>query len=118
VIGEAAGLTYSFTGEGIGKAMESGIIAGEIVARCDGASTDRDTVAREYAATIRRRFDARFRAYRAAQTWLARPTLSDFLAWRGNTGTYVGEQLRSLLLEIADPGALFSLAGVLKALVR
>lgn len=33
VIGEAAGLTYSFTGEGIGKAIESGILAGEIVSQ-------------------------------------------------------------------------------------
>jgi geranylgeranyl reductase family protein len=119
VLGEAAGLTYSFTGEGIGKAIESGIAAGEIVSRARNASrTARDEAAREYATTIRRRFDARFRAYRAAQAWLARPALSDFLAWRGNAGTYVGEQLRSLLLEISDPGALFSLAGVLKALVR
>ena len=44
--------------------------------------------------------------------------LSDFLAWRGNAGTYVSEQLRALLLEISDPGALFSLAGMLKAMVR
>ena len=85
--------------------------------RCSPPAS-RDDASREYAATIRRRFDARFRAYRAAQGWLSRPTLSDFLAWRGNAGTYVGEQLRSLLLEISDPGALFSLAGVLKALVR
>jgi hypothetical protein len=44
--------------------------------------------------------------------------LSDFLAWRGGAGTYVSEQLRSLLLETADPRALFSCAGVLRALVR
>ena len=119
VLGEAAGLTYSFTGEGIGKAMESGIIAGEILSRRSHASRSaRDDAAREYAATIRQRFDARFGAYRAAQAWLARPMLSDFLAWRGNAGTYVSEQLRALLLEISDPGALFSLAGMLKAMVR
>jgi geranylgeranyl reductase family protein len=119
VIGEAAGLTYPFTGEGIGKAMESGIVAGEILARCtDASQSGRDEAARRYAAAIRARFDARFRAYRLAQRWLSRPALSDFLAWRGTAGTYVGEQLRSLLLETADPRALFSLGGVLRALVK
>ena len=33
VTGEAAGSTYSFTGEGIGKAMETGIHAAEAIAR-------------------------------------------------------------------------------------
>jgi len=36
----------------------------------------------------------------------------------GSAGTYVGEQLHALLLEISDPDTLFSLAGMLKALVR
>lgn len=119
VIGEAAGLTYSFTGEGIGKAVESGTIAGEILSRTSAASeVETDAAARDYAATIRTRFDARFRAYRLAQAWLSRPALSDFLAWRASAGTYVGEQLQLLLLETTDPRALFSPAGMLKALIR
>ena len=118
VLGEAAGLTYSFTGEGIGKAIESGMIAGEVLSHsaCDSRAA-REAAANAYAATIRARFSSRFRAYRLAQEWLARPALSDFLAWRGNAGKYVAEQLRSLLQESADPRALFSLFGVLKALV-
>jgi flavin-dependent dehydrogenase len=119
VIGDAAGLTYPCTGEGIGMAIESGIFAGEILSRVCGASqAARDAAAQEYAATIRARFGARFRAYQLAQRWLSRPLLSDFLAWRGGAGTYVSEQLRSMLLETADPRALFSCAGVLRALVR
>jgi menaquinone-9 beta-reductase len=119
VIGEAAGLTYSFTGEGIGKAIESGMIAADVLSRaaCDSQAS-RAAAANAYAATIRSRFNERFRAYRLAQEWLARPVLSDFLAWRGNAGRYVAEQLRSLLLETADPRALFSLFGMLNALVR
>lgn len=118
VLGEAAGLTYSFTGEGIGKAIESGMIAGEVLSRSACASrAAREAVANAYAATICARFSGRFRAYRLAQEWLACPALSDFLAWRGSAGKYVAEQLRSLLQESADPRALFSLFGVLKALV-
>jgi flavin-dependent dehydrogenase len=118
VIGEAAGLTYPFTGEGIGKAIESGMIAAELLSRVAGGSpAARVAAAREYAATIRARFGARFRAYQLAQRWLSRPALSDLLAWRGSAGTYASEQLRALLLETTDPRALFSFGGVLKALV-
>ncbi|HEX6137219.1 MAG TPA: geranylgeranyl reductase family protein [Casimicrobiaceae bacterium] len=116
VIGEACGLTYSFTGEGIGKAIESGIIAGELLA--GGSARSRQGVAGEYASAIRARFAPRFRAYKLAQEWLAHPALHDFLAWRGNAGTYVAEQMRELLLESGDPRALFSVPGLLKALVR
>lgn len=119
VVGEAAGLTYSFTGEGIGKAIESGMIAGEMLSRgVLDSQASREAAANAYASTIRARFNGRFRAYRLAQEWLARPALSDFLAWRGNAGTYVAEQLRSLLQETADPRALFSIPGMLNALVR
>ena len=116
VVGEAGGLTYSFTGEGIGKAIESGVIAAEILASASPCS--RRSAARDYAATIRARFSDRFRAYKLAQDWLAHPALHDFLAWRGNAGTYVVEQMRELLLETSDPRSLFSLGGMLKALVR
>jgi hypothetical protein len=44
--------------------------------------------------------------------------LHDFLAWRGNAGRYVVEQMRELLLETSDPRSLFSLGGMLRALVR
>jgi geranylgeranyl reductase family protein len=119
VIGEACGATYSFTGEGIGKAIESGMLAAEILADRHGAPRRaREAVARAYAATLRERFAERFRAYRLAQDWLAYPFVHDVLAWRGNTGRYVAEQVRAMLLETTDPRALFSLAGALKALVR
>ena len=116
VIGEACGLTYSFTGEGIGKAIESGMIAGELLS--GGSVGSRKGVPGAYASTIRARFAPRFRAYKLAQDWLAYPALHDFLAWRGNAGTYVADQMRSLLLETGDPRALFSVPGLLKALVR
>ena len=119
VVGEAGGSTYSFTGEGIGKALESGSIAAEALsARGCATRSSSERAAREYAATVRARFAERFRAYMLAQQWLAHPALHDFLAWRGNAGTYVVEQMRALLLETADPRALFSLRGLLKALVH
>ena len=109
VVGEAAGLTYSFSGEGIGKALESGIIAAETVLRGDGAET--------YAARIRAAFGPRFRGYKLAQDWLARPRLANFLAQRARKSPFVRRELSGLFQETSDPRRLFSAAGMLRSFV-
>ena len=109
VVGEAAGLTYSFSGEGIGKALESGIIAAETILRGDGAET--------YAARIRAAFGPRFRGYKLAQDWLARPRLANFLARRARKSPFVRRELSGLFQETSDPRRLFSAAGMLRSFV-
>jgi len=119
VVGEAAGMTYSFSGEGIGKALESGILAGEVIsAALRGATSDAARVAEEYAARVASAFGARFRAYKLAQDWLSRPLVADFLAWRVRTGRHARQQLEALLAETADPAGLFSVPGLLRSLMR
>ena len=55
VVGEAAGLTYSFSGEGIGKALESGLLAAEVVLDASiGGAGGAAAMAEEYASRIRR----------------------------------------------------------------
>ena len=115
VAGEAAGLTYSFSGEGIGKAIASGILAGEMVAHADTRATSE--IAALYASRIKADFAERFRAYAVAQKWLAYPAVLSFLARRAATGRYVRQQLQELLDETADPRELFSVAGLVKACV-
>jgi geranylgeranyl reductase family protein len=115
VIGEAAGLTYSFSGEGIGKAIASGIIAGEIVASAPPDARATVDAASAYASRIRSDFAERFRAYKLAQGWLAYPAILGFLARRAASGGYVRQQLQALLTETADPRDLFSVAGLLKS---
>lgn len=119
VIGEAAGLTYSFTGEGIGKAIESGILAGEMVSHAlsDGHASGAE-VAQRYASSVVARFGRRFRAYRLAQGWLEHAPVLNFLARRANAGAYVRRQMQALLTESAEPGSLFSAAGMLRSLIR
>ena len=118
VVGEAAGLTYSLTGEGIGKAIESGIIAGELIddaLRC--TSCDRHALAEAYATKLHASFGDRFHAYALAQRWLSRPAVADFVAWRANRGERVRRLLEALLAENEDPRVLFSVTGMLTALV-
>ena len=116
VVGEAAGATYSFSGEGIGKAMETGLLAADAVA--DGLAAGRDAAAigAAYDTQVRQRLGDRFRAYRVVQTWLVHPRLADFIAWRAGAGRYVRTRLEGVFNETADPLELFSAAGMLKAL--
>ena len=118
VAGEAAGATYSFSGEGIGKSMKTGLIAAETIVAGLASGADPATVATRYATSVAGMLSDRFRAYRLAQRWLAYPALANFLAWRANRGRYVQGQLEALFNETADPRGLFSIAGVMKALVK
>jgi geranylgeranyl reductase family protein len=108
VVGEGAGLTYSFTGEGIGKAMQSGIMAAEAVIAGDPAS---------YAHRFSAAFAARFKAYRRLQTLVAYPMLANLLIWRANAGTYVHRHLEELLNEQGRPDRLVTLRGAVRALI-
>jgi flavin-dependent dehydrogenase len=118
VLGEAAGLTYSFSGEGIGKALESGIIAADVVAGCgrrdEGAAK---VMADTYSNRIREDCGPRFRAYKMAQDWLSNPTFANLLAHRASKSRFVQRELSGLFLETTDPRRLFSLAGMMRSLV-
>jgi geranylgeranyl reductase family protein len=118
VVGDAAGLTYSFSGEGIGKAMESGSIAARVILADAARRQPSPTwVAATYARQIREAFTARFRAYKAAQDWLSSPALVDALVWKAQRSPYVIRQLEGMFQETVDPDVLFSRAGMLRALV-
>jgi geranylgeranyl reductase family protein len=117
VIGDACGATYALTGEGIGKAIETGMIAAEILGEARaGSHAARARAAALYAATVTTQLKPRFQAYMAAQRWLRHPAVHNFFAWRGRSSRYVVEQLQHLLRDTGDPAELLSLRGMLKAL--
>jgi geranylgeranyl reductase family protein len=118
VLGDAAAMTYPRTGEGIGKAMESGLMAADFVSQALSGAIPLATVHATYAAEFRRRFQRRYRAYQVAQSCAARPWLVNFLARRANASRFVREQLEGLIDEQGDARDLFSLRGLLMSLVR
>lgn len=119
IIGEAAGLTYSLSGEGIGKAMESGLIAADAIGEALGESPDAVLHAgKRYRERLVAEFSERFRAYEIAQRWIATPGVANFLAWRARRGAYVRRQLEGLLTETSDPRDLFSARGLILSLAR
>jgi geranylgeranyl reductase family protein len=113
--GEQIATTYPFTGEGIGKAMESGEMAAEHVALTleTGDSRHLDDYARRIDAELR----PRFRGYALAQRWLARPWLNDLVAWRIRKAGYLREAVRGIVAETVDPADVFSWRGVMRSLV-
>ena len=117
VVGEAAATTYSFSGEGIGKAMESARLAAQLATATVGGSLDLSETGPAYFRELRARFAPRFRAYEVAQRRLARPWLANWLAGRARHGSYTHRQLEALFNETADPASLFSPWGLLRALV-
>ena len=118
VTGEAAGSTYSFTGEGIGKAMETGIHAAEAILGRPAADidADRDAVVRaDYAARMLA-LKPRFDVYEQASSANERPWLIDLLVWSARRSPQRLQRLSGVLEETHIPTDATSLRGVLRRL--
>ena len=86
VTGEAAGSTYSFTGEGIGKAYETGLLAAEALLGATPRAASRPA-RRRGAHALRgrpRALQPRFDLYERANHVNAHPWLADLVIWRAN----------------------------------
>lgn len=112
VVGDAVGATYSFTGEGIGKAMETGIAAAE----CLTASGDDAAVANAYTARLQA-LKPRFDMYRKAASFNRHPWLLSLLVWRAKGSPRMIARFADILSERRMPGSLLSWRGV-RALFR
>lgn len=110
VTGEAAGATYAFTGEGIGKAMETGILAAETLAEGrDTMLTDAQTRARYESSVLA--LKPRFDLYERANSVNAHPWLADLVIWRARKSARVLRRMTGVLAETSNPGNLMSLRG-------
>jgi flavin-dependent dehydrogenase len=110
-VGETIGTTLPFLGEGIGKAMESGQRAAEAVS----AALDTGDLSKilHYGQYMESEFKSRYRGYRMAEKWLARPWLNDFLLSRFAKSKYAKDILSGIIAETRNPRDLFSFKGVL-----
>lgn len=108
VTGEAAGSTYSFTGEGIGKAMETGLLAADaILAHGDDDGATRATY--EAALTA---LKPKFDLYERANRVNAHPWLADLLIWRAKKSPRLLTRMSGVLNETSNPGNLVSIKGL------
>lgn len=110
VTGEAAGSTYAFTGEGIGKAMETGMLAAESLLGGIVRSAGDAAVRQDYEAKLAA-LQPRFALYERAN-WVNRhPWLADLVLWRGQRSERVLRRMSGVLDESSNPGQLLTAKG-------
>ncbi len=113
VCGEAAGTTYAFTGEGIGKALETGILAAEAVlegragARAEAAV--RDTY-QERLLALR----PRYAVYEKANSVNSHPWLVDLLVWSARRSPSRLKRMSAVLEETHLPSNPLSPRGLMR----
>ena len=112
VTGEAAGSTYAFTGEGIGKAMETGIHAAESIL-AQGPGADDAAVRADYAARVLA-LKPRFDMYEQANRANAHPWLIDLLVWSAKRSPRRVERMAGVLEETHIPTDAVTVRGVLR----
>jgi len=112
-IGETIGTTFPFTGEGVGKAMESGEIAAEIIHDAL-ASGDMSCLSR-YSSVLNSRIKPRYSGYIKAEKWLSHRWLNDFVARRISKSRFLQERVQEFMSETGDPRALFRVMSLLQS---
>jgi flavin-dependent dehydrogenase len=110
VTGEAAGSTYSFTGEGIGKALETGVLAAEAILKGRAAGLDEARVRADYEAGLLA-LKPRFDLYARANLVNRHPWLADLLIWRANKSARLLKRMSGVLNETSNPGHLVTVKG-------
>lgn len=108
VTGEAAGSTYSFTGEGIGKALETGMLAAEAIVK----SRQDDAAVRQHYEAALLALKPRFELYERGNRVNAHPWLIDLLIWRARKSKRLLQRMSGVLNETSNPGQLFTFKGV------
>ncbi|MEK6320558.1 MAG: geranylgeranyl reductase family protein [Acidobacteriota bacterium] len=115
VLGESIGATFPLTGEGIGKAMETGELAADVVH--EALSSDDMRRLGDFPLRLEHELKPKFLGYRIAENWFSRPWLNDFVSRRISRSRFLQELVAGILNETVDPRKVFSLRGILRSFV-
>lgn len=116
VLGESIGTTFPFTGEGIGKAMETGELAAEVA--CEALESQNMQHLKTFPERLERELRHKFMGYQIAEDWFSKPWLNDFVARRISKSRFLQESLAGLANETVDPRKIFSMRGILQSFWR
>jgi len=117
VTGEAAGSTYSFTGEGIGKAMETGLLAADALRAARAQGLSEDALAALYAQGLRA-LKPKFDLYEKGNRVNHHPWLGELLIRRARKSARLRNRMAAVLEERATPAQLLTLRGLVKLFVE
>jgi len=112
-VGEAMGATFPLTGEGIGKAMETGELAAAALEAALATGSHRKL--HELPWKVRTELLPRYVGYEIGERWLCHSWLNDFLAWRAHNSPLLQKLLEGIIVERVDPRRLFSMRGILSS---
>ena len=112
-VGETIGATFPFTGEGIGKAMETGEIAAGIID--EALRADDPSVLEDYGRRINQYLDPRYTGYRFAEKWLSSPWINDFMARRIQKSPYLQERFKEFISETGDPRKVYAVWSIIRS---
>ena len=115
VTGEAAGSTYSFTGEGIGKAMETGLLAAEALIEARAKALDEAGLAALYDSALKR-LKPKFDLYEKGNRVNHHPWLTELLIRRARRSARLRQRMANVLEERATPAQLVTARGLFKLL--
>ncbi len=115
-IGETVGTTFPFTGEGIGKAMETAEIAAGTVHKA--LESGDFSAYKNFARLLNDRLSDKYIGYKIAENWLAMPWLNDFVTKRVNASRYLHDAIIGVITETVDPRTVFSLKGILASFFK
>lgn len=115
--GEAVGSTYDFTGEGIGKALETGLLAAEALLGGRERGAPAEAICADYDAALQR-LRPRFDLYERANRVNRHPWLADLVIWRARRSPRLLRRMSGVLDETSNPGHLITARGLLKLLLQ
>jgi len=115
--GEAIGSTYDFTGEGIGKAMETGLLAADALLAGHRAGLHEAAVRADYEARLQA-LKPKFNLYAKANRVNAHPWLADLVIARARKSERLLRRMSGVLNETSNPGNLLTLKGLLRLFIE
>ena len=115
VTGEAAGSTYAFTGEGIGKALETGILAAELLIKAKEQAWPMPQVVAAWPKQLLA-LKPRYVVYEKANTVNAHPWLVDLLVWSANRSPRRLQRMSGVLEETHLPSNLVNIKSWMRLL--
>jgi flavin-dependent dehydrogenase len=113
-VGETIGTTLPLSGEGIGKAMESGELVAEVIN--EAFCSEQMLKLRRYPTLVEEKLQPRYSSYAVAERWLTKFWLNDLIAVCLKNSKNLRNALAGVLHETTNPAAVFSLHGILKSL--
>ena len=106
--------TFPLTGEGIGKAMQMGMLAAEQALAA--LQTSNQSPIGAYRARLEAELLPSYRGYALAEKWLRRPWLYDLLVSRIEQSVHMRALATGVIVGTSHPDQLFSIANLVKSL--